>query len=507
MEKLKKGKSWCWLLGALFIFVLFYYITVRTPLAGDDWGYAVNGMSGNPFVKAWEFYFTWSGRYFAELWGFIVAPRKGLWNFLNPALFAGIYVLLYQIVNPKRNPLSVAVLIAAMMLTVADRLRMETYTWIMGTTYVVPLFLILLVIWMMKNILFSERKIKKGHYAALILLNFYIGLAMENCSAASILLNLLMLLYAYFKRKDALKLTGAGLVVSVLGFALIRMSPGAAFRLARDNQAWIALGLFGQIQQNWGNFLNYTFIANKYMMLILSLITFLALIHHWVDRIWMNKKDKLAAFVQGFILTIAIVACFAPTFVEKMNLEVFSFFYDLGTPQGLIFCSIFYILYIANLFWILFTLYQDEERLEKLMMVMMAGTCNLAMLLSPIYGPRSSLYTVYFIILLTASVASKIKISSAEAAVILICFSGMCLQRSLSWKRIYTQVAQVQTERESILQYYREHPEDDEAWIPRMPEESIHSADIEEGDTYHQNSFREYYGLPETTKLVFYKKQ
>lgn len=117
-------------------------------------------------------------------------------------------------------------------------------------------------------------------------------------------------------------------------------------------------------------------------------------------------------------------------------------------PQGLIFCSIFYILYIANLFWILFTLYQDEERLEKLMMVMMAGTCNLAMLLSPIYGPRSSLYTVYFIILLTASVASKIKISSAEAAVILICCSGMCLQRSLSWKRIYTQVAQVQSEPE-----------------------------------------------------------
>ena len=86
-------------------------------------------------------------------------------------------------------------------------------------------------------------------------------------------------------------------------------------------------------------------------MLILSLITFLALIHHWVDRIWMNKKDKLAAFVQGFILTIAIVACFAPTFVEKMNLEVFSFFYDLETPQGLIFfisptCFGSYLLYI-----------------------------------------------------------------------------------------------------------------------------------------------------------------
>ena len=173
-------------------------------------GYAVNGMSGNPFVKAWEFYFTWSGRYFAELWGFIVAPRKGLWNFLNPALFAGIYVLLYQIVNPKRNPLSVAVLIAAMMLTVADRLRMETPLGLWEQPMSCRYFLILLVIWMMKNILFSERKIKKVHYAALILLNFYIGLAMENCSAASILLNLLMLLLCIFQAKRRVEVNRRG---------------------------------------------------------------------------------------------------------------------------------------------------------------------------------------------------------------------------------------------------------------------------------------------------------
>ncbi|MFQ8584419.1 MAG: hypothetical protein ACLSA6_18795 [Holdemania massiliensis] len=275
--------------------------------------------------------------------------------------------------------------------------------------------------------------------------------------------------------------------------------------MARDNQAWIELGLMGQIQQNWTYFLNYTFVANKYMMLILSLITFLALIHHWVDRIWMNKKDKLAAVVQGLILTIAIVACCSPTFVEKLNLEFFSAFCDLETTGGLIFCSLFYLLYIANLFWILFTLYEDEERVEKLMMVMMAGTCNLHAAFANLY-PRSSPYSL-FIILLTASIASKIKTSNAEAAVILVICGGLCFQRSLSWKRIYTQVAQVQAERESILQYYREHPEDDEAWIPRMPEESIHSADIEEGDTYHQNSFKEDYGLPETTKLIFYKKQ
>ena len=27
------------LLGAIFVLALFSYITVKTPLAGDDWGY------------------------------------------------------------------------------------------------------------------------------------------------------------------------------------------------------------------------------------------------------------------------------------------------------------------------------------------------------------------------------------------------------------------------------------------------------------------------------------
>lgn len=508
MDKLRRVRQYGWVAGAGFLFLLFWYISVRTPLAGDDWGYALNGMNFNPFAKAWEFYFTWSGRYFSELWGFLIAPRKELWNILNPALFTGIYILIYQIVNPKRNELAVAGLILAMMLSVKDWVRMETYTWIMGTTYVIPLFLILLVIWIMKQILFQGRGVRPWHFIVLIVLNFYIGLTMENIAAVSILLNILMVLYAWFRRRDALGLAVCSLIVSVLAFVLLRGSPGATFRLQRDNQEWMALGLFGQIQANWQNFLTYTFTDNKVMMLLLSAVSSLALVHHLMEQAVVKNKDKLIFAVQLLILGIALVASCAPMLYVRTHWEGIRLLYDHQTlNSALIFCSVFYILYIVNLFTVLVVLAKDKAFLERMTYLMLAGTANLVMMASPIFGARSSLYTIYFIILLAALLLSEIEIRPAEQLILILICSGLCLTKAVSWKQKYTLVAEIQREREEILQYYREHPEDDEAWIPRMPVMSVHSADIEEGDDYHMQVFKEYFGLPETTKLQFYYKE
>ena len=39
---------------AAFVFYIFYGMSSKVPLAGDDWGYAVQGMSGNPIILAWN---------------------------------------------------------------------------------------------------------------------------------------------------------------------------------------------------------------------------------------------------------------------------------------------------------------------------------------------------------------------------------------------------------------------------------------------------------------------
>ena len=124
----------CMILITGIFFLFFALITHWTPASGDDWVYAVGGMWNNPFKQAFTMYQTWSGRYLSELWGFLVAPHKNLWNVLNPLLFTGILLLLVKL-SDTRRPVLTALLAMALIFSVGNRLRMQTYTWIMGTTY------------------------------------------------------------------------------------------------------------------------------------------------------------------------------------------------------------------------------------------------------------------------------------------------------------------------------------------------------------------------------------
>ncbi|MBQ1508928.1 MAG: hypothetical protein IIZ47_05850, partial [Erysipelotrichaceae bacterium] len=214
-------KKNAYLIGAVFTALLFVYITYKTPTAGDDWGYALGG--AHPIQKALEFYQTWSGRFFSELWGFTVAKNKPLWNILNPLIFTLIYVGTVQLIHVKKKFFSVPVLVLAMMFTVTAQLRMETYTWIMGTTYVIPLCLSIWYFVIVRKLV-STRLISGWLKFGAILSNlflFIIGMMMENIAAVMILAVLILLVYAWFTRRYLLKYLIPNLVFSCLAFALM----------------------------------------------------------------------------------------------------------------------------------------------------------------------------------------------------------------------------------------------------------------------------------------------
>ena len=77
--------------------------------------------------------------------------------------------------------------------------------------------------------------------------------------------------------------------------------------------------------------------------------------------------------------------------------------------------------------------------------------------------------------------------------------------RFIEYTYKYKLVALRQNERLEIIKYYREHPEVEEVWMPRFPVYTIHGGDIEEGDTYHFETFKEFYNLPQSAdKIIFY---
>ncbi len=480
----KKNAYW---IGAVFTALLFVYITCKTPTAGDDWGYALGG--AHPIQKALEFYQTWSGRFFSELWGFIVAKNKPLWNVLNPLIFTLIYVGTVQLIHVKKKFFSIPVLVLAMMFTVTAQLRMETYTWIMETTYVIPLCLSIWYFVIIRKLV-STRLISGWLKFGAILSNlflFIIGMMMENIAAVMILAVLILLVYAWFTRRYLLKYLIPNLVFSCLAFALMRLSPGSTARLMRDSAEFAALGIFEKIALNYPTFIRQTFLNNYYTVGFFAVVT--------GGFILFSKKGNL--LLKGIFILLQAMA-----FLILFSFPLGARFFNTETS---VFSMVFWPLYVASCL-AAFCIFPEENvvRERSVFYLVIGGSAALVMMMSPIYGARSSLYTVYYLIVIAGilfdSYTMDKKLSLAFLAVCLI----LLTTRTIDLVRKYHEVGEAQKRRLEIIQYYRYHPEEEDVYIPRMPIASVHGGDIEADDVYHLECFKYYYELPQEPEKIHF---
>ena len=484
-----------WALGILFVFVFFWRITTLTPLAGDDWGYALNGMRGNPFVTLFDFYFSWSGRLLSEFWGLVVACRKSLWNILNPLLFAAVFGCILKLGADHKKVSAVGILLF-LFFTVSEYLRMETYTWIMGTTYVIPLLLALIYFMVAEDSIRTNTVMKGWQIILTSVLCFLIGVAMENIAAIMLVAIVLMLLYCFFKNHKIRKDLIINFVLSVSGLLVMRLSPGSTFRTMRDHAAWAELPLLDKIGNQLGNFFSFTFIENKYLIFTLGMVLLALLFFKGMS--WIRKHAAQSAVV---FISQAIGVFFACANVLAVRIPALAVLLDPNSTLVRVWWILYVILTFAALWWLI----EDEfVRAKAIFFLMVGGACNMVMLYSPIFGSRSSLYFVFFTFVVIELIYSQIDNDMKWLDwLVLVLLSGFVLKRANGWLIKYNQVAAVQQVRLAEIEYYQGHPDED-AWIIRMPPFSVHGGDIEEDDIYHQETFREYYGLDENQKLIFY---
>ena len=497
MKKLNKDNAY--LIFAFFVVILFAYITYLTPLAGDDWGYAVGGSGGNPFILAYNQYFSWSGRYFAELWNYAVAPNKMIWNVLNPLIFGAIYIMIYKIISPKINRILINFVILFLMLYVKDQVRMETYSWIAGTTYTIPLLFSLIYVYLCKKIMIDgDRKVP--YYVILGFLAFYIGLAMENIAASMLVINAAILLYAYVYKIPKFKLLLFPVLSSVVSFLLLRLSPGANYRLHNSHSEWLRFNLFEQIQLNWVNFIKYTFVDNKYLIFALGIIT----ITFAIKRYGQYKSNKTVATAICSISGLTIFLSMAELLYSWTGLSILRFCFDIYEfDYALIITSVVYLSFVISIIVLLFITLVGDESYEGFLYVVIAGVSNLAMLFSPIFGSRSSIYTIYYIILLVCYLLAFIKLEKRYSFIVTICLLAMIFGKTREFIFKYRLVAGVERDRLDIIEYYKDHPESDEYWFPAMPIYTIHSGNFDEDDENHRIYFLRYYGLDDTKEVKF----
>ena len=474
MDKKKRVTRLFCLAVLVVFFVGFFLMTYWTPPAGDDWVYAWASRGRSPFALTLNMYQNWSGRVLSEFWGYTVADHKAVWNLINPLLFTGILFLLHRLADDQREirPVSSLFLAVLLILCVPDRMRMQTYTWIMGTTYVIPLFLFLLIMVLLRRELRHEKG-GRWRYGLLCILCFCQPLYMENASALMCFSELLILLFLFFeKRKEDFRRVLLLFCLSFAAALIVLLSPGAHARLMSSNADFAALSLGEKIVQNWPLFLEHTFTDSPFLMRVLWILLAIWTIEKGTEQ----KKNRI-----GVLLSLPF---WTAVFFNSGGLDLACILYAM----------------------VLFVLWEKEK--EKKAVLLFATLCalgaNAVMMLSPIFDYRSALYTYYLFILLILLLFKELVMPKPAVYASLAFVVVAADSRALSYYRLYHMVGLIAQRRSEQIAMYQASPELEDIWIMGFPTNTIHSADVLEGDTVHDEAFHGYYELNPDAVLHFY---
>ncbi|NCB33605.1 MAG: hypothetical protein EOM64_06945 [Erysipelotrichia bacterium] len=485
----------------ILFFAIFFAITCASPLSGDDWGYATVSQDMHPILLLIDQYMTWSGRILSEFWGYTITRNKWMYDILNPIIFTTMFVFLLKNARVKKHPVFSAVIVFYLIFSVYDYVRMQTYTWCMGETYIIPLMLFLIYIFNLYQLLFAEEGISSRMNIWMWVISFCIPLYMENAAGMLVGSDVLVLIYCWFKDKKHFRTVLTYSIIAAVGTCIIGLSPGAHIRLVTTHADFAALSLFTKIYGNWKNFLSFTFMNNKSLILTLSIVSLLFI---WI------KRDSYR-FAKWHLVLLSLPFLYA---ILQVNAETLSYTYgqnwanilfDLNLQGCTRINSIGYGLWVVAMVWMLLTYLDGSKRLLSLYVFICAGGANMVMLLSPIFDARSSVYTIYMLILLTLLLLEELTFNSKAvyAGVTMIC-ALISVPVIKKYAITYYQVFRANNERQFQLRGFAEDPTIKDLYIVRMPRMSLHSADVEEGDDYHMKYFKKYYNLDPDTNLHFY---
>jgi len=272
---------------------------------------------------------------------------------------------------------------------------------------------------------------------------------------------------------------------------MCRLSPGSTYRLVRDSGDWMNLSLIEKLAYGYPSFLETTFIKNKYMILFLGLVL--------LGLLFVKRKQ-----IKSYILLPSLLIQLLSIFTVFSNIVIKS--NNIFMDPNSLYSSIFWIIYTIDLFVVIYNSFEKGLYRDKAMFILIiGGSCSMAMLFAPFYGARSALFTVYYIIVLICLIIDGYNVNKYILLGLFVILLLLIYRKTKFFTTLYDQVAYDQEKRLVDIEYYRTHPDVEEAWIKRFEDGSIHSIDIEPDDTYHLLKFKEYYGLPqEAENIIFY---
>lgn len=460
----------------IVVFLFFTVMFFLSPIAGDDWSNYLVGSEGirHSLGVALGMYFDWEGRIVSRVLINILTYHKWLWNIVNALVVTVIIYMGMKFIGKKPKkimfPLMCLVILGMNLFTFS-----QVMTWLAGNiTY---LFVVPVVLWYFYYVLNND-KYNKWFVVIFSLINLFGCMFVENMAVVLVGGNVLLLIYKYIKNKKIDKRLILYLGMSIVGTLSMLLSPGTRYRNSIENLEFNKLNIFEKIVFNIPNFVYYTFIVNSFMLVLMSFSNYFII----RDKV-KNKWVKYLLIVFMLSISVLTICIYPVSLFGDINL--------LGIiNQNNILVILYWLMYLGISF-ILLIIY-DKKDLSTVFLFLVGLISNVAMLISPTWGFRTSFFTYLMFSIVSLKVINNyIKDRNINTYLVNGCMVLMFGFYLVFYINIYR--CQLNVEKQVKAS-------EDVLYIDSFSR--FAGCDINPRDEYHIEKFKEYYGIDESKLIV-----
>ena len=457
----------------MLYFAFFLLIMFLSPISGDDWGNYLVGKQGvrHMIGNAIGMYFSWEGRFISRLLINLFTYNKWIWNIFNSLIIVSIIYIINKICNFK-NKKTMFLLVPLVILFMNLYSFSQVIVWIAGNiTYLFVIPLLLYYIY----VLYKNNDFSKLNMFTLVILNIVIPMFVEHMAVILILINIIFIIIDFLKNKSVNIKLVIFLIVSIISFLTMFLSPGNAFRNSIENTYFNSLNIFGKIRYNIPSFIYYTYIINYFLIILMFVGNYLII------------KNKLNNIFFKFILYI---------FELLSIILVIKFILNNQFSGNNIFTIIFFLLY-SIISFILLIKSSKNVKSDLAILFFFIGICsNGVMLLSPTWGYRTSFATYLFMSISYLIIIDRyIKENKFMNYCIVICNVISMLLYITFYVSVHLQYNYNYEKIKQGIKFGNDSIE-----IVSYP--SFAPCNINPTNDYHMKKFKEYYGINKDSNVI-----
>lgn len=470
------------------IFIFFCTISFLMPLTGDDWGNYLIGINNDFYhriLQSIDMYFSWEGRLVSRILIYNLTCHKFLFNIILSLLITlSIYISGNLIKVKNKNLIYLMMFLAFLLLE--NTIFTQSILWVAGSiTYMFPTLLTFIYLYIYFKYITKNTNYKWYIYLILGLFSLAMTMFVENIAIAFVFLNLLLNIFEYVKTKKINKLLLCNLILSSLGLLLMLVSPGSAQRAQTDKDVYSSGSFLFKIIIGYVRFINYTFIRNYYLVLIISIVNLLIIGKR-------NRKNLIFRVINYISIFLAIIYM-----LNNFDINVLSILINHKNIFVIIFWSLYFVLCV----YLLIKKYMKNEKLLKYLLFITVGlSANLVMIVVPIWGGRTTLFTTIFLTLAYLYIFDDLvpeKIKNKLNKGLFLVIPVICLV----YLTLYYNVYRFNIFQEESIKEQLKNKVDKEIVIYTLPKKITWGLIPE--DDYHIQTYKKYYKIDEDVKLVF----